>query len=245
MAKPQQSYPTSATHGESKEATDPESRERLERALAANGDELAALVRSSDELDDVLTTAILVAASADDDEVEHITDSASNLVEAADGLSTEGAASLATQLGENADELSGSLETVVDLQREGHVDDLATVATALTDSLSPEEIEELATMLEESGSDLVDALDVVLELQRDGDLQSLVDTAQKLSTLELDDDAVEGMNSFLGAIGETERQTRPMGLLGAVSALRSADARAGLGYLVTLLKAQGRRIRER
>ena len=245
MAKQQQSYPTSATHEESKDPTDPESRERLEQALGKNGDELAALVRSSDELDDVLTTAILVAASADEDEVEHITDSASNLVRAADGLSTDGAATLAVELGENADNLSDSLETVVALQREGHVDDLATVATALTESLSPEEIEELATMLEESGSDLVDALDVVLELQRDGDLAALVDTAQTLSALELDEGAVEGMNSFLGAVGETQRRSEPMGVLRAVSALRSADARAGIGYLVTLLRAQGRRIRGR
>ena len=245
MAKPQQSYPTSATHGESKDATDDEGRKALEQALSERGDELAALVQSSDELDDVLTTAILVAASADEDEVGYVTDSAANLVEAAEGLSTDGAASLATELGENADELSASLETVVALQREGHVDDLATVATALTESLSPEEIEELATMLEESGTDLVNALDVVLDLQREGDLEALIDTAQTLSDLELEPEAVEGMNSFLGALGEAQRETEPMGLLGAISALQSANVRAGLGYLVTLLRAQGRRIRGR
>ncbi|WP_276273253.1 DUF1641 domain-containing protein [Haloarcula litorea] len=245
MAEPQRSYPTTATNAEHEDATDREGRAALEEALSERGDELAALVRSSDELDDVLTTAILVAASADEDELEHVTDSAANLVEAADGLSTEGAAELATQLGEDADDLSESLATVVALQREGHVDDLATVATAFTESLSPEEVEELATMLEENGSDLVDALDVVLELQRSGDLAALVETAQTLSALELDEDAVEGMNSFVGAIGEAQRESEPVGLLGALSALRTRDARAGLGYLVTLLKAQGRRLRNR
>jgi len=245
MAKPSQSVPTTATNGERKNAIDEEGRATLENALGKHGAELAALVRSSDELDNALTTAILVAASADDEEVEHITDSASNLVAAADGLSTEGAASLATELGENADDLSDSLETVVTLQREGHVDDLAAVATAFSESLSPAEVEELATMLEADGSDLVEALDVVLTLQREGDLEALVDTARTLSEIDLDPDAVDGMNRFLGALGEAQRETEPMGLLGAVSALRSADARAGLGYLVTLLKAQGRRIRGR
>ncbi|WP_254280513.1 DUF1641 domain-containing protein [Haloarcula marina] len=245
MAKPQQSYPTTATNGEREDATDHEGRAALEQALAERGDELAALVQSSDELDDALTTAILVAASADEAEVQHVTDSAANLVEAADGLSTAEAAALATQLGEDADDLSASLETVVDLQREGHVDDIATVATAFTESLSSEEVEELATMLEDNGSDLVDALDVVLELQRGGDLAALVDTAQALSALELDDDAVEGMNTVLGALGEAQRKSEPMGLLGAVSALRTKNARAGLGYLVALLKAQGRRVRNR
>jgi len=245
MAKPRESYPTTATHGERTDATDEEGRAALEDALAEHGEELAALVQSSDELDDALTTAILVAASADEDEVGYVTDSAANLVEAAEGISTDGAATLATELGENADELSDTLETVVALQRDGHVDDLATVATALTASLSPSEVEELATMLEEEGSDLVDALDVVLDLQRGGDLEALVDTAGTISALELDDDAVEGMNSFLGALGEAQRNTEPMGLLGAVSALRTADVWAGLGYLVTLLKAQGRRIRDR
>jgi len=245
MAKPQQSYPSSATHGERADATDHEGRAALEQALSEHGDELAALVRSSDELDDALTTAILVAASADEDEIQHVTDSASNLVEAADGLSTDGAASLATELGESAEDLSDSLETVVELQREGHIDDFATVATALTDSLSPEEIEELVTMLEESGGDIVDALDVVLDLQRNGDLEALVDTAQTLSALDLDPDAVEGMNSLVGAVGQAQRESEPRGLLGTVSALQSADLRAGLGYLVSVVQALGRSARRR
>jgi len=244
MAKPQQSYPETATLGGHEDA-DQDGRAALERALSERGEELAALVQSSDELDEVLTTAILVAASADDDEVEHVTDAAANLVEAADGLSTDGTATLATELGENADQLSDSLETIVALQREGHVDDLAMVATALTDSLSPAELEELATMLEESGGDLVDALDVVLDLQREGDLEALVDTAQALSVLDLDPDSVAAMNSLVGALGQAQRETEPMGLLGTVSALRSADVRAGLGYLVSVLRALGRSVRHR
>ena len=245
MAKPQPSYPTSATHGGQEDATDQEGRAALEQALSERGDELAALVRRSDELDDMLTTAVLVTASADEDEVQHVTDSAANLIEAAEGLSTDGTASLATELGENADELSDSLETVIALQREGHVDDLATVATALTGSLSSEEINELATMLEESSGELVDALDVALDLQREGDLEALIDTAQTLSALDLDSDAVEGMNDLVAALGQAQRDSEPKGVLGTVSALRSADVRAGLGYLIGVVQALGRSVRHR
>jgi len=235
MAKPQQDYPATATHGEREDAGDDERRAALEAALAEHGN----------ELDDVLTTAILVAASADDEVVQHITGSAANIIQAADGLSTDGTASLATELGENADDLSDSLETVITLQRQGHLDDLASVATAVSGSLSPEEIQELATLLDEGGGDLVDALDVVLELQRDGDLTALVDTAQALSDLDLDPEAVQGMNALVGALGDAQRTAEPMGILGTISAVRSADTRAGLGYLVTLLRSLGRRVRGR
>jgi uncharacterized protein YjgD (DUF1641 family) len=244
MAKPQESYPTTATHG-GREDTDTAGRNALEDALSEHGGELAALVQQSDELADVLTTAILIAASADEDDVQHVTDTTANLVEAAEGLSTDGMATLATELGENADDLSDSLETVVELQRTGQLDDLARVATALTDSLSPAEIDDLATLLDESGGDLVDMLDVVLELQRAGDLEPLVETAQTLSQLDLDPDAVEGMNGLVDALGQAQWQSEPRGLVGTISALQSSDFRAGLGYVVSLLKALGRSARRR
>lgn len=244
MAKPQESYPTSATNGERTNGSE-DGRVALDEALGEHGEALAAVVDSTDELDDVLTTAIIIAASADNEELEHITDSATNLVDAADGIATDGTASLAAELGDNAEDLSGSLSTVASLQREGHLDDLVTVATAASESLSPTEIEALAAMLEADGGTLVDALDVVLDLQRTGELETLVDTAKTASGLELDEDAVDGANTLLGAVGEADREARPMGLLGALSALRTADARAGLGYLVTLLKALGRRVRTR
>jgi uncharacterized protein YjgD (DUF1641 family) len=245
MAKPRDSYPETATNGARTESTDGEGRAALEAALDRHGEQLAGVVEGTDELGDVLTTAILVAASADEAELERITDSTANLVEAVDGLSTEGAAALATDVGENADDLSATLETVLELQREGHLDDLVTVATAFSESLSPEEVEDLATMLEDSGTEVVEALDVVLDLQREGQLEDLVDLAKTLSVLEIDEDAARGLNNVLGAVGEAQRESEPVGLLGLLRQLGSRDARAGLGYLVAILRGQGRRLRER
>jgi uncharacterized protein YjgD (DUF1641 family) len=238
MAKPTDTYPETATLGgreESNEAGEAELRE----ALAAHGGSLAAAVERTDELDNALATAILVAASADDEEVDRVTNSAANLVTAADGLTTDGAAALADTVGENADDLLGSLDTVLELQRDGKLDDLATLAGAL----SAEEVAALSTMVEEDGEDLVAALDAALELQRTGALADLVALGQTFSALDVDEDTARGLNGVLGAVGEAQRESEPVGLLGAVGALRTRDARAGLGYLVAILKAQGRRLR--
>jgi uncharacterized protein YjgD (DUF1641 family) len=245
MAKPQKSYPGSATNGARKEAIDEDGDAALRQALAAHGDDLAAAVDRTDDLEGVLTTAILVASTADEDELDHVTSSAANLVRAADGLTTEGAASLATQVGDSADDLAASLDTVTELQREGHLDDLVTIATAFAESLSPEEVEELATVLEENGTDVVEALDVVLELQREGHLADLVETAKVISTLEIDETTARGLNDFFAAVGDAQRESEPIGPLEMLRGLTSRDARAGMGYLLAILKAQGRRLRRR
>jgi uncharacterized protein YjgD (DUF1641 family) len=245
VAEPQSSYPESATLGGREEPRDEAGEDALRRALAANGEDLAAVIDRTEQAEDLLTTAILVAASADEDELEHITDSTSNLVRAADGISTEGTADLAADLGANAEDLGDALDSVVALQRAGHLDDLLTLATAFSASLSPAEVEELATMLEESGTDLVAALDAVLELQREGHLDDLVATAKVVSTLEIDESTARGLNDLLSAVGEAQRESEPVGLFGALRRLLGRDARAGLGYLVTVLRAQGRRLRDR
>jgi uncharacterized protein YjgD (DUF1641 family) len=245
MAKPQDSYPETATNAASNGAGDPEGEAALRAALGEHGEELAALVDRTDEAGDLLTTAVIVAASADDAELDHITESTANLVEAADGLTTEGAAALATTVGEDADDMAAALETVLALQRAGHLDDLVTVASAFAASLSPDEVAELADMLERDGAEAVEGLDTVLELQRSGDLDALVDLASTLSVLEVDADAARGLNTALSALGEAERDSEPVGLFGALRQLGGRDARAGLGYVLAVLKGTGRRIRER
>ncbi|WP_408960612.1 DUF1641 domain-containing protein [Natrinema sp. 74] len=245
MAKPQPSYPESATNGARKERPEDNGEAAVKDALETHGDDIAAAIEQSDELADAITTAVLVIASADDEEVGHVTDSAANLIAAVDGLSTDGTADLADNLGENADTLSASLEVIVQLQREGHLEDLATVVASLTESLSPEEVEELSAMLEDNGTELVTTLDAILELQREGHLDDLVETAKTLSVLEIDEDAARGMNEFFGAIGDAQRDSEPVGLIGTLSALVNRDVQFGLGYFISLLKAKGRRIRDR
>lgn len=245
MAKPTDSYPKTATNGARKETPDLEGEEAVRRAVREHGDELAAVLDRTDEASDAVATTILMLASIDEAELDYVTESTVNLVEAADGLTTESAAELADDVGKNASELSAALETVVELQRAGHLDDLVTIASAFSDSLSPADVEKLAATMEENGTDVVEAFDIVLELQREGRLEDLVALAETLSTLDVDDDTAEGIDTVLSAVAEAQREARPIGLLGLVGELRTADARAGLGYLVALLKAQGRRVRDR
>lgn len=243
MARQQDSYPEAATNAEAKRARSSNGEAALEEALDVHSKTLASVIESSDKLEEGLATAIIVAASADDEELEHLASSAANLVQAADGLSTDGAAALATDLGDNADDLSGSLDTVLELEREGHLDDLVELATAFTESLSSQEIAELSTMLEKNGTEFVEAFDLILDLQREGHLKGIVEIARTLSKLEVDDDAADGLNTLLASMSDAQRESEPVGLLGMLGGLRSRDARAGLGYLLALLKAQGRRIR--
>lgn len=246
MAKPQESYPEAATNGARKRTPDPENEVELREALDRHGDQLAAAVENTDALEDVLTTAILVVASADQEDIDRVTRVTGSLVDAADGVGTAETADLAEVVGDNADELAETLEVVLDLQREGHLDDLVTLAAAFSESLSPAEVEELATILEADGAELVDALDAVLDLQREGQLDDLIDTAKALSTVDVDRDTAEALDTVLSAVGDARRSRRrsdPPSVVGLAKALVSRDARAGLGYLVALLKALGQRVR--
>jgi uncharacterized protein YjgD (DUF1641 family) len=247
MAEPTDSYPETATNRARKNGDNGESdgEAAINDALSANGETLAAVLNRTDDLNNALETAILVIASADDEELDEITGSASTLVAAANGLSADGVAGLATDLGENAEDLSESLDLVVSLQQDGHLDDLVSLATAFTGSLSPADVEKLSTVLAESGPEVVDTLEALVELQQDGQLDALLETATTLSALEIDDEAVQGLNDVLGAVGEAQRHSEPVGLRGTVRQLRSPDLRASLGYLLALLKAHGRRLRLR
>lgn len=72
MAKPQESYPETATNG-ARKTTNGDGEATLQEVLATHGEDLAGLVEGTDELDDALTTAILIAASADEAELDYIT----------------------------------------------------------------------------------------------------------------------------------------------------------------------------
>lgn len=242
MAEPTDAYPEEATNA-TRPREDGDGEAALRAAIDAHGADLAAVLDQNEHAEDLLETAILIVASANEDDVEYLTESTANLVHALEGLSTEPVAELAADVGENGDDLAAALETVLAMQREGHLDDFVAIATAFSSSLSPEEVEKLAGMLDDDASEVVEALDVVLELQREEHLEDLVALATTLSTLEIDDEAARGLNTVLGAIGEAERESEPIGIVGMLRGLRSKDARAGLGYLLALLKAQGRRVR--
>lgn len=242
MAKPQRTYPESATKG-GQEVDTEAGRQALEEALGKHGEELAAAIEGTDELDDLLSTAILTIATADQAEIDRTIESLSALVQAGDGLATEETAALASEVGENADDLAGLLDAAARLEREGNLDGAVTLAAALSSSASDEQVDRLAEMIDEGGDDVVETLELVVELQREGHLDELLATGKLLAQLDVDEDSVRGLNRLLSAVGEAERESEPAGLLGALRQLRSRDGRSGLGYLLSLLRSLGRSAR--
>jgi len=241
MAKPATSVPESATNAEPEL---PEgATERLRAVLEEFGDEYADAAEYTDELEDVIRTTLTVVASADDDDVEYVTESVSSLVMIADGLSTEGTVALAGEVGENADEFAPLLDDVIRLQREGHLSKFVQVAEALAEPLDQADAERLADTVGDNADEIADVLDRVMEMQQAGQLEALLDLAGTLSAVDVDESTVRGLNSLLAAVGEAEERSRPVGILGLFGALSGRDARAGLGYVVEVLKGLGSRIR--
>jgi len=149
---------------------------------------------------------------------------------------------------ERSDEAKELIDTVVLMIASAEEDDVAYVADALSslirtaDGAATEETVALAEYLGENGGDATEALDKLLELDRDGTLDDLLEMGKTLSELDLDADSVATLNRLLAAVEEAEEEAEPTGLLGAVRSIRGRDARAGLGYLVALLRSTGRRL---
>lgn len=151
---------------------------------------------------------------------------------------------------EATDELSDVLATAVLVVASADEDEIAHVTESTAnllqaaDGLSTEETAALARQVGTNADDLATVLETLLAVEREGHLDELVGLARQLSALEVEPEAVAGANTFLAAVADAERDAEPVGLLGALRELRTADARAGLGYLVAILKAQGRRVRD-
>lgn len=171
-----------------------------------------------------------------------------------------GEAALRAALAEHGEELAGALDhaeavgELVDLvvltiatadedEVERVTESLASLVKAV-DGLSTEESVALAEAVGENAADAAGALETVLRLERDGHLDDLVSLAGTFAALDVDDDAVGSVGRLLGAAAEAESASEPVGLVGFVRAMRSADVRAGLGYLLALVRATGRSLRE-
>lgn len=126
MAEPDREVPPGATNREANHEDDGEA--ALRAALAEYGDEYAAAVEHTDELVEVLETAILVVASADDEDVEHVTDSLVALTNAVDALTTDETVALAERVGEDGDELAAMTGRLVALERSGDLEELLALA---------------------------------------------------------------------------------------------------------------------
>lgn len=242
MADPTTTVPETAMNRTSEHSQDGE--EALRAVLEEYGGDYAAVAEYTDELEDILETAVLVLASADDEEVGSVTESMVTLVEAVDAVSTDGTVELAEGVGENAGDLADTLETVVRLQQQGHVDMFVDIAETLSESLDEEDAEELAVVLGNNGSEAAAAIDSVMELQREDHLDNLLELAKTLSALDIDESTVDGLNRVLNAVGETEQEPKPIGLLGTVRSVGRRDVRTSFSYIVNVLKEQGSQLKE-
>ncbi len=134
---------------------------------------------------------------------------------------------------ERSDEASELIDTVVLMIASAEEKDIEYLASALSslvrsaDGAATEETVALAEYVGENGAEATETLDDLLELDRQGTL---------------DGDSVETLNSLLASVEEAEAEAEPTGVLGAVGAVRGRDAKAGLGYLLALLWAIGRRL---
>lgn len=125
-----------------------------------------------------------------------------------------------------------------------HVTDSIANLVMAADGLSTEGSVALAEAVGDSGEELTHALEMVVRLEREGKLDGLVELAEAVSEIELDDGAVSGLDRFAGAVSAAERDSEPVGVLGFVRGATSAEGRAGLGYLLEVLRALGRGGRE-
>ncbi len=150
---------------------------------------------------------------------------------------------------ERSDEVSDALETAILMIATADADEIEYLADSTAnliraaDGLATDDAADLAEDIGAASDELAEALTLVIELQREGHLEDLVALATTLSALDIDAQTVDGLNTALGAIGDAEREHEPVSLFGFLRGLRSRDARAGLGYLLAVLKAQGRRLR--
>lgn len=147
---------------------------------------------------------------------------------------------------EQSDRVKDLIDTTVLVLASAEDDDVAYLADAIgdlvrtADAASTEETVALAEFVGENGEDAAATLEKVVELDRAGTLDDLLELGETLSALDVDEESVGTLNRLLDAVETAEEEAEPVGPLGALRSLRGRDARAGLGFLVSLLRATGR-----
>lgn len=193
----------------------------LEALVAENPEAVARFLERLDVVNELLDVGDVATSAMDDGMVESLAGTGTNLAMAADGMATEETVDLGTAVGENATELADGIDTVARLQRTGTLDDLvefAELVSLVTGAMD----DEMATSVAATGSRLGE----------------IADTAA-------DDDVAAGLENVLTALGEANAaDPEPVGTIGLVRSLRDPEVKAGLGVLVALAGALGRRTRD-
>jgi len=190
----------------------------LATAIEENPEAVATFVERLDAVNELLEVLELGTDALDDDMAVSLAGTAATLGESADGLATEETVTLAESVGENGESLGQALETLAALQEQGTLDDLvelAEVVSLLTDALD----DDMAVSLAGTGASLGELADSAAE-----------------------EDTRDGLSTVLGAVGDAQSgDVSRVGTLGLLRATRDEEVQAGLGYLVLLARALGRR----
>ncbi len=190
----------------------------LTAAIEDNPQAVATFVERLDAVNELLEVLELGTDALDDDMAVSLAETAATLGESADGLATEETAALAESVGENGESLGEALESLATLQEQGTLDDLvelAAVVSLLRDALD----DDMAVSLAKTGASLGEIADSTAEA-----------------------DTRDGLESVLGAVGDAQSaEVSRVGTLGLVRATRDEEVQTGLGYLVVLARALGRR----
>jgi len=190
----------------------------LATAIENNPEAVATFVERLDAVNELLDVLELGTDALDDDMAVSLAGTAATLGESADGLATDETVALAESVGDNGESLGEALETLAALQEQGTLDDLvelAEVVSLLRDALD----DDMAVSLAGTGASLGELAD------------SAADEATR-----------DGLTTVLDAVGDAEsEEVSRVGTLGLVRATRDEEVQAGLGYLIVLARALGRR----
>jgi len=190
----------------------------LATAIENNPDAVATFVERLDAVNELLEVLELGTDALDDDMAVSLAGTAATLGESADGLATDETVALAESVGDNGESLGEALETLAALQEQGTLDDLvelAEVVSLLRDALD----DDMAVSLAGTGASLGELADSAAE-----------------------EDTRDGLATVLGAVGDAQsEEVSRVGTLGLVRATRDEEVQAGLGYLIVLARALGRR----
>ena len=178
--------------------------------------------------------------------------------DAATGGASPGEAALRAAIDEHGEDVAGLIErseevgdlvdTVVLVLASADDEDVASLAATIAAlvrtaaAAGTDETVALADFVGEQGDDAASTFGKLVALDRDGTLDDLLDLGTTLSGLDVDDGSVETANRLLAAVEAAETDAEPTGPLGALRALRGPDARAGIGYVVALLRSVGREV---
>ncbi|QCC49004.1 DUF1641 domain-containing protein [Halobellus limi] len=188
----------------------------VREAIADNPEAVVALLEQSGQLSTLLDALALVEDGLDDEMVESLTADATTLGLAATELADQRAVELSGAVGQHGDDLAEAVERLAMLQRSGTLDRVAEVADAvalLTDATDDEMVETVAA----TGTSLGE----------------LADTTA-------DEEVRRGLVRILeGVSAASAEEAEPVGPVGLLGALRDPEVKAGMGYLLAVVRGIG------